>query len=263
MEILQELPGWAIAPVCVLGFVIPALVGLWLVHRHIHERLRIGETLIDNGVVGWFFSGILTIYGITLGLIAITTWESSSAVAGVASREAAAIAALYRDTSGFPAPLQQQLHDKLREYTRAVVEKEWPAQRLGEIAIDGRSPLDGFQSALFTNEPTTEGMRLIQAEALDKFNELVEWRRQRTEAVDNGVPRVIWIVILLGGVLTIATAYCFQMQPFRLHLLLTAILAMMIGLLIFLIAALDRPFQGTVSVKPTAYRIILESTMGQ
>src|SRR5205823_5115227 len=107
-------PAWALGPVCVLGFVASAMVGLWLAHRNFHQRLKVGETLVDNGVVGWFFSGSLTIYGITLGLIAITTWEKSSAVSGIASREAATIAALYRDTSGFASPLREELRGKLR-----------------------------------------------------------------------------------------------------------------------------------------------------
>src|SRR5262245_7828697 len=96
-EFIQEIPGWAIGLVSVSGFVVPALVGLWLVQRSIHQRANVGETLVDNGVIGWFFSGVLTIYGITLGLIAVTTWESAKSVAGLASREAATIAALYRD----------------------------------------------------------------------------------------------------------------------------------------------------------------------
>ena len=57
MELIHDVPAWAIGPACVLGFVVPAMVGLWLVHRNIHQRLNVGETLIDNGVVGWFFSG--------------------------------------------------------------------------------------------------------------------------------------------------------------------------------------------------------------
>ena len=115
MELIQDVPGWAIGPACVLGFVLPAVAGLWLVHRKIRDRLNVGETLVDNGVVGWFFAGVLTIYGITLGLIAVSTWESTSAVAGVASREAAAIAALYRDTSGLVSPLREELRNSLRE----------------------------------------------------------------------------------------------------------------------------------------------------
>ena len=100
-ELIHEVPVWAIGPASVLAFVVPAMVGLWLAHRSIYQRLKLGETLIDNGVVGWFFAGVLTIYGITLGLIAITTWENSSRVSGIASQEAATIAALYRDSGGF------------------------------------------------------------------------------------------------------------------------------------------------------------------
>jgi len=257
-NIIHSIPAWAIGPACVLGFIIPAMAGLWLVNRGLHQRLGLGETLIDNGVVGWFFSGVLTIYGITLGLIAVATWESSDDVASIASREAATIAALYRDTTGFASPLRDDLHAKLRDYTRFVIEKAWPAQRRGEILNDGDQLLNDFQSRLFTNEPNTEGLRLLQAEALKKFNDLVELRRQRTEGVNQRVPGVIWAVILLGGALTIATSYCFQVQQFQFHLLLTTGLATMIGLLVFLIAALDRPYGGAVSVEPTAYKIVLD-----
>jgi hypothetical protein len=261
MDWIQEIPAWAIGATCVLGFVVPAMIGLWLVHRGIHVRLKIAETLLDNGVVGWFFSGILTIYAITLGLIAVTTWESSSAVAGIASHEAAAIAALYRDTSGFASPLREELHAKLRDYTRFVIETAWPAQRRGVIVNEGNQAIDEFQSQIFSKEPKTEGQRILQAEVLKTFNELVEWRRQRKEAVSHHVPGVVWAVILLGGALTVATSYCFQVQQFRFHLLLTTGLAAMVGLLVFLIAALDQPYRGAVSIEPTAYQIVLDGVM--
>src|SRR4029079_63546 len=143
-------------------------------HSGIHKRVRVGETLVDNGVGGWFFSGVLTIYGITLGLIAVTTWESTRAVADVASREAATIAALYRDTSGFETPLREQLRGQLREYTHYVIEEAWPAQRRGEVARGGGLLLDEFQRQLFTNEPKAESARILQAEAMKTYNELVE-----------------------------------------------------------------------------------------
>src|SRR5690349_2898935 len=125
-DLIHRIPVWAIGPACVLGFVIPGLIGLWAAHRGIHQRIRVSETLIDNGVVGWFFSGVLTIYGITLGLIAVTTWETTGAVGAIASREAAIIAALYRDANGFESPVRDELRAKLREYTHFVIEKAWP-----------------------------------------------------------------------------------------------------------------------------------------
>ena len=262
-ELIHDIPAWAIGPASVLAFVVPAMIGLWLAHRGIYPRLRLGETLIDNGVIGWFFAGVLTIYGITLGLIAITTWENSSRVSGIASQEAATIAVLYRDSGVYPPPLRDQLQTTLRDYTRFVIEKAWPAQQRGEILNDGSRLLDNFRNQLFASEAATESQRILQAEIFRTYNELVELRRERTEAVNVGVPGPIWAVILLGGALTIVVSYCFQVQQFRLHLFLTASLAAMIGLLVFLIAALERPYRGAVSVEPTAYQIVLDQTMGR
>jgi len=260
-DLIHSLPVWAIGPACILGFVLPGLFGLWVVHRSIHQRIKVSETLIDNGVVGWFFSGVLTIYGITLGLIAVTTWESTRAVAGVVSQEAATIAALYRDANGFESPLREDLRTKLRDYTRFVIEKAWPAQQRGVILTEGNRMLDEFQSQLYSHEPTTESQKILQTEALKTYNELVEFRRERTEAVNQRVPNAIWAVVLFGGVLTVATSFCFHLQQFRFHLLLTTSLATMIGLLVFLIAALDQPYSGAVTVEPTAYQIILDGPM--
>jgi len=261
MDWVHDLSARVFGPLCIVAFVLPTMAGLWLVHRKVHQRLRLTETLIDNGVVGSFFSGIFTIYGITLGLIAVTTWESYSNVSGIVSHEASSIAALYRDVAGFPDPLRSDLQSRLREYTRYLIDRVWPAQRLGDSPTQGNQMLNEFESHLYANEPATEGQRILQTEALKAFNVLIEFRRQRIEAVGQAVPDVVWIVILLGGALTIATSFCFQLNEFKVHLLLSSGLAAMIGLLVFLVAAFDRPYRGTVSINPTAYEIIYDGLM--
>jgi hypothetical protein len=261
MEWIHDLSARVFGPLCVLAFLLPTMVGLWLVHFKVHQRLRLTETLIDNGVVGWFFSAIFTIYGITLGLIAVTTWESYSRVSEIVSQEASSIAALYRDTAGFPDPLRNDLQGRLREYTRYLIDRVWPAQRLGESPTQGNRMLDEFESDLYSNEPASESQRILQTEALKAFNELIEYRRQRVEAVGQGVPDVIWGVVLLGGALTIVTSFCFQVNEYKLHLLLSGSLATMVGLLVFLIAAFDRPYRGSVSIEPTAYEIVYDGLM--
>ena len=261
MEFIHDFPVWAIGPVCVLAFVVPTILGLWLVSSVVHQRLKISELMIDNAVVGWFFSGILTLYGITLGLIAVTTWETSSRVSSIASQEAATIAALYRDLSGFTSPVGAELQAQLRDHTRYVIEKAWPAQRRGEIIEEGNSRLNEFQRLLYAHEPTTDGQRTLHAEALKAFNAMIELRRERAEAVDIGVPGEMWAVILLGGALTILSSFCFQVKELQFHMLLSTSVAVMVGLLVYLIAALDRPYRGAVSVEPTAYQIVLDKTM--
>lgn len=258
---VDNMPTWLFGVLCIGGFVRFSLAGLLLVHRRIHQRLTLGATLVDNGVVGWFFSGMLVVYGITLGLIVVATWQSSSAVSDLVSKEAAGIGALYRDIGGYPAMPGDTLRRQLREYTLFIVEQEWPAQRQGKLLDKGTRLLNQFQNGLYGFEPGTEGQKILHAESVYAFNRIIEYRRMRIETVHWGAPGVLWTVVLLGAVLCINFSYCFHLEDVRLHALLTGGLAAMIGLLVFLTASLDRPFHGAVKVSPEAYRLIIERLM--
>lgn len=258
---VDNISTWLFGVLCIGGFVGFSLAGLLVVHRRIYQRLTLGATLIDNGVVGWFFSGMLVVYGITLGLIVVATWQSSSEVSDIVSREAAGIGALYRDISGYPAMPRKTLRGQLREYTLFIVEQEWPAQRQGKILDEGTRLLNQFQSDLYSYEPQTEGQKILHAESVHAYNRIMEQRRMRIETTHWGAPDVLWTVVLLGGVLCINFSYCFHLEDVRLHALLTGGLAAMIGLLVFLTASLDRPFHGAVKVSPEAYQLIIERLM--
>ena len=70
-------------------------------------------------------------YGLAMGLIAVATWENYTDIDGVVSTEAAAVASFYRDLDGYPQPLRGELETMMRDYTRIVIEKEWPAHKQG------------------------------------------------------------------------------------------------------------------------------------
>jgi hypothetical protein len=246
---VDNIPTWLFGVLCIGGFVGFSLAGLLVVHRRIYQRLTVGATLIDNGVVGWFFSGMLVVYGITLGLIVVATWQSSSEVSDIVSKEAAGIAVLYRDISGYPAMPRKTLHKQLREYTLFIVEQEWPAQRQGKLIDEGTRLLNQFQSDLYGFEPQTEGQKILHAESVYAFNRIIEYRRMRIETVHWGAPDVLWTVVLLGGVLCINFSYCFHLEDVRLHALLTGGLAAMIGLLVFLTASWTDPFMGQLECR--------------
>jgi len=81
-----------------------------------------------------------------------------------------------------------------------------------------------------------------------RFNDMLRLRRLRQDSVTAGLSVAVWCVLLFGGVLTIAITWLFVITPQRAHVLLNAILATVIGLLIFLIAAMDHPFRGSLRV---------------
>lgn len=252
---IHDVPAWILAPATMAICVGLALAGLGVTRRW--TRGRGLHALIDNGVTGWIFSAILAIYAIAIGLIAVESWSNASEASGIVSREAARIAALYRDFGGYPKDVRAPLEGALVRYARSVVEEDWPAQRRGEIPRDGARILNEIERDLYVFEPRTDGQRVVHAEALGCFNRLVELRRERLEAVEYAVPGRLWGVVIVGAVLAIAASYVFSIESLGVHAVMTSLLAAMISLLVFFIAVTDLPFRGRTGVKPEAYELVL------
>lgn len=256
---LYELPTWLLGVFIVGLTLLFSLGGLRLVHRRLHGSPLVA--LIDNGTVGWFFSGVTVLYGLMLGLLTVATWQNYSAAADIASREAAAIAVLYRDLSGYPGAVGQPLQQQLRAYTESIVQRSWPAQRRGLASDEERLELTRLQGVLLHTEVTSMSQQVLHSEAIATFNKLVELRRQRIESISTSVPGVLWAAVLIGALLTVLFSYCFVVASLRLHALLTGLLALMVGVMVFLIAALDHPYLGEVSVSADAYQVVLDKVM--
>lgn len=261
---VYNLPTWLFGLLVVGGATALALAGLALVYGWRAARTRRGRPdplSIGTDTVGWFFGGVLTLYGITLGLVTVATWGNYTSVSDIASAEAAAITALYRDTDGYPEPARTELRTELRDYTDAVVRIAWPAQRQGRVSTEGDVRVTDFQRTLVAFNPRTEGERAVHQEALRQFNVLVEHRRRRAESVSASIPGVLWAVVLYGAAIVVALSYSFPIRAYAEHAWLTGVVTATMALLIFVIATLDHPYRGEVSVSPDAYQLVLDHVM--
>src|SRR5262249_4414898 len=92
-----------------------ALVGMVLVRRLLIPRLHYHDGA--NDAVSGTVQAIGVFYGITVGLIAVGVWNTNSNASDLVSREAASIGSLYRDVSGYPSPLREELRGGLRDDT--------------------------------------------------------------------------------------------------------------------------------------------------
>jgi hypothetical protein len=174
---LYEIPTWLLAVLIVGSTVLLALGGLRLIHRRLNGSVAVN--LIDNGTVGWFFSGVTVLYGLTLGLLTVATWQNYTTSSGIASQEAASLAVLYRDLSGYPASVGQPLQRQLRTYATNIVQQSWPAQRKGMANDQERVLLTQFQGELLHIEVTSMSQQVLHGQAIETFNKLVELRRPR------------------------------------------------------------------------------------
>src|ERR1043166_2581121 len=127
---VYDLPNWLFATLTIAVFVSFSMLGLWICR---HFSLRMFGRHSHNDIVSFYLSTAGVFYGITLGLIAVGTYTTFSNVDDAVSKEAASVAALYRDVSSFPEPARGELRRELEEYVRFVIEDEWPRQKQGII----------------------------------------------------------------------------------------------------------------------------------
>jgi hypothetical protein len=248
-----------LAAVLIVGFIeTVSLIGLLLIRRLLVPHLHYSEGV--NDAVSGTVQAIGVFYGITVGLIAVGVWNTNSNASDLVSREATAIAALYRDVGGYPEPLRNELRSRLREYTVFVIQQAWPAQKRGEgQKIDGGTKiLDDFQYKLYGFQPSTAGQIALHNETLGAYNKLIEYRRLRIDAVSSGLSAVMWAVIWAGAIISIGVAYFFNIEDSKVHVILVGLMAGFLGLVLFMIIINDKPFYGYVSISPDPYKLVLD-----
>ncbi|MES2467499.1 MAG: hypothetical protein V4675_09380 [Verrucomicrobiota bacterium] len=257
---IYDIPTWQLGLLFAVLFVGITWAGIFFVTPFLKLWLKGQEGI--NDLVGYALSGFGVFYGLLLGLLAVATYQNSTDVSATVSKEAASLGALYRDISAYPEPVRTELTGRLRTYTEFVIKKAWPSQRKGEVPQGSVQMMDDFQRVLTSFEPTTKGQELLHGEALRQYNDMILLRRQRIQSIGTGIPGVMWYVVGVGAVINTLLILCFRMR-LDIHLVIGGALSFFVGVLIFLVAAMDYPFRGEVSIGPEPFQLIYTTLMSQ
>jgi hypothetical protein len=256
---VYDLPTWLFGVLTVILFVAFGLAGLYLLRGWV-KRIDTGDH-VYNHIIGFFLAGVTVLYAVTAGLLAIGAWATFDQVQGKIDREASALGGLYRDISAYPEPVRSLMQEDLRRYTREVVDVGWPMQRRGIVPNNASAVLNDFQGHFMTFEPQTEGQRILAEETYRAFNALTESRRARLNSIEAEMPGPLWTLVIVGAVICIAVTWFLHTESFLMHVWMTALFSALLALLIFLIAVLDNPYRGKISVSPEPLERVYEQIM--
>jgi hypothetical protein len=255
-DLLYDLPLWVTGPAIILGLCGFALAGLVMVRRAVLPRLQVAAE--DSEFTGAMVQAVMVFYGLAVALIAVSVWQTYSDAGSLASQEAAGIAALYRDVSLYPEPQRSALQQDVKDYLEFVIHDAWPQQAKGTPPATPPELVKRISRDFMTFEPATDRQKLQHGEALRALNEVIKATRLRVDAASSGLPGILWAVVVLGALLSLSSAFFFKVNDARLHGIMVILLAAFMGLVIFMVLALDRPFRGELGVRPSAYQIIYD-----
>jgi hypothetical protein len=259
LEYLDELPLAVAGLLIVAPLLLYAVGGLLLVRRLVLPRLRI--SVEDSEFCGSILQCTLAFYGLATALIAVNVFQTYSDTSKIVSSEATNIAALYRDVTGYPEAIRPRLQGELRDYVRQIIDDAWPLQQRGQVPTAGVQHMNRFQAVLIAFEPATDGQRILHAETLRAYNQMIQARRLRLDAVGTGLPTVMWVVIVVGAFIGLSATFWFKVEDVRLHAVQVVLLATFIGLVAFMMFVLDHPFRGKLALGPDPYVLIYDQLM--
>jgi Protein of unknown function (DUF4239) len=244
------------------GTCLVALAGLEVVQRLVPVTSRQRH----NDVAGFIYAALGVIYAVLIALVVIAVWEEYDAASVTVEQEANALAEIFWLAHRLPDPEGTQLQELARSYAEEVIHKEWPLMEQGQAPLmtqtqgtpAGWTLIDEIRANLQEFQPQTLADEQLYAEGLDQVQRLADARRMRLVAAEEGVPAVLWSVLIFGGVAAIGFTYLFGLDNTWAHRLMVLTLSAVIGLVLFTIGAMEHPFSGGARIGTEAFDLVLE-----
>jgi hypothetical protein len=227
--------------------------GLVVVQRLMPTRRRMPH----NDVAGFIYAVLGVAYAVLLGLMVIAVWEEWNAANAAVDQEASELAEIFWLAHRLPQPEGPHLQGLARSYARVVVSEEWPLMERGKVSPKAWTILDEIRNEIQRIQPATDTQQVLYEQGLQQVSDLADARRERLLDAEEGLPAILWVVLIVGGIEVVGFTYLFGLQSTTVHVLMVTSLTLIIALVIFTVAALDYPFEGDIRIGPDAFEQVL------
>src|SRR3712207_6599929 len=215
--------------------VLGAVVGLVLVQRLVPPDLREEH----NDVAGFIYAVLGVAYAVLLAFVVIAVWQDYKIAQTNVESEANELAGVYFLASQFPEPERTRVQDLARTYARVVVE-EWPMMERGQTIPRANSLVRELRLKLLEFDPRTKGEQVLYERGLAQVHDVADARRVRLLQVREGIPDLLWVVLVVGGVITVRFTYLFVLNSNVPHALMVAALTLVVCSILFNIGEIGR-----------------------
>lgn len=235
-----------------------AVAGLSLAHGLIPVTVRRADLV----AVGAIYAAVYVMFGVTLGFSLLLVWQEYGAARQTAETEAAAVEEVYRLADMLSEPERSRVQDAAVSYVRAVVEEEWPAMERGRSSAKAEALADELRESVQSLDPRTPAEEGIYSASLTNVDDLNEARALRLLDIREGLPPLLWMVLVVGAAVTVSFTFLFGMDTLWLHGMATGALTALVALILYVISVLEYPFDGDVRVGPEAFELALRAMGG-
>jgi hypothetical protein len=207
-----------------------------------------------HDVTGSLLAVTGTLYAVTLGMIVVDAMTRFEQAVDTVQQESNCLVETFELADRIREPFRSRLQEQCRKYAASVADQEWAAMAADRPSRETRVLMVGISRALDGYEPQTEVEKAVFPLLVEQISELWRHRRERLATSSQGIPTIEWIALFFGAVMTVLFTGLFAIDHARLHVLVTAMVALAIGLNLYLVSLFGYPFAGDLSVSADPFR---------
>ncbi len=202
-------------------------------------------------------SVIATINSLLLAFVAVSVWDSYKAADISAMNEASAVALLARDLSYYGSEEALKARSSVKEYARCSIEKDWPLMANGSSSPQCLDVLEKTFNLISKIKPLSARDEVLLSSIWEKANDMSGARRERLQAARSVVPKSLWLVAIIGSVITVSMLFVIQKSKLA-HALIST-MSCAFALVFYFIIAMQKPYDGPDAIKPVGFHRVINN----
>ncbi|GAA0389163.1 hypothetical protein GCM10009530_45330 [Microbispora corallina] len=198
-------------------------------------------------------SMLSSLFLLVFAIAVVVPWATADSARQNTYAESQALVETYWAAGGLPSPDGAQVQDELRDYTRYVIGKEWPAMAGGALSTEGTTRLESMRTRVAALQPAGDDAREARSAVLDRMADLFSARRQRAADARTSPPPGVLLLTIVTGVVVVLYPFIAGARPRGAALLPMTLMAGLLAIGVYLAFDIAHPFSGGLAVRPDAF----------
>ncbi len=242
------------ATLIVLAAAALSVAGFLTVSRYVPQRWLVA----DGDAASALYATIGMVYAILIAIAAIAVWEPRTGAAQSTDLEAASLTEAYWSANALAPDDRREVQQLLVRYLSTASGSEWASLRVRQSAtVEAEQLFVQLRRRTDSVEPQTDRQVAASQQLSAQISAAAGARRARLAAATEGMPGLLWPILLLGGAISIVFLYMFGLERTFPNGLMMAVVGGMIALLLFVIYQVEFPFSRAFAVGPESLRAAL------
>ena len=230
------------------------VVGVFVIGQIFFRRLFRKEKIESCHEVGGTMLQVLgTLYAVILGLVVLDSMAKFETAERIILNESQSLLVVSELSEQFKNDGRgDAVQDLVEDYIHEVITNDWRFMDDNILNYKAIHILRDLIDEVKKITPITENEKQLFPTLIQESLSVWKCRVARVNQAEYGLPRVEWVILLIGGAITIMFTYFFRIENQKIQSYMTGLFALIIIINLYMVLLFSEPYSGdfVASKKP-------------